>query len=588
MGLYEEYFDQSSRELPYSSEEHLTEDLLRMIDAYALAAFMLRESSEERLDMRGLVITHAEYLSALEERNLAYKEYYGNGEGQLKRREAYEQLNQIKEHIKSRWDCSGTLRDSFSLPRVLTVSSLSGLEQFGFLLALALEYDRKYERIYGYLQDNVALKQPTVGLALSLYGLGARQTAEESFEWIGPDSCLWKGCLKENSAEPSPGSGLSRVMAVRTSLLSYLRCRCWNWNNGELKAVLIPGTDTKEPVIDVFLGEFDYQDKEERKELMDLLHEAAFAARVEGVRICLKQADELEGNLKVSRSIIRFMNSTALPYEFDPPAMNKALGPCAVYVKKTYTWEDLILEDSEKKLLHDICDQVKYRRVVREEWGFGKKNPYGSGVSAIFYGAPGTGKTMAAQVLARELGLELYKVDLSQLVSKYIGETEKNLSALFDKARDTDAVLFFDEADSLFAKRSEVGNSNDRYANMETGFLLQKLEEYEGVTVLATNFVNNIDEAFKRRIKFLVRFTFPSADVRLKLWKSMLPMETPMEEPLDFEALAEKYELSGSSIKEVLTNAAFLAAGQGRGLHNQAIRSALQTHLSKFGRNLRL
>ena len=228
------------------------------------------------------------------------------------------------------------------------------------------------------------------------------------------------------------------------------------------------------------------------------------------------------------------------------------LGNLATSINAVFTWDDLVVGQEQKRQMKIICDQVRYRSIVNEDWGFRKKSPYGRGLCALFYGSPGTGKTMAVQVMANELGLDLYRIDLSQLTSKYIGETQKNISALFDKAKNINAMLFFDEADSMFAKRSEVKDSNDRYANADTAFLLQKLEDHEGITILATNYVNNIDDAFKRRIRFMINFVFPDKDVRLSLWKTILPKNARVDEALDFEFFAERFELSGSNIKEIL------------------------------------
>lgn len=172
-------------------------------------------------------------------------------------------------------------------------------------------------------------------------------------------------------------------------------------------------------------------------------------------------------------------------------------------------------------------NHIKYKNKVNGEWGFDKKLPYGKGLSVLFYGPPGTGKTMAAQVIANELGLELYKVDLSQMVSKYIGETEKNLSELFNEAQYSNAILFFDEADALFSKRTEVSDSKDKYSNVETSYLLQKIEEYEGIAILASNYLVNFDDAFKRRIKFIINFQMPGPEMRYKLWRKMFPKEAP-------------------------------------------------------------
>ncbi len=262
------------------------------------------------------------------------------------------------------------------------------------------------------------------------------------------------------------------------------------------------------------------------------------------------------------------------------------LGAYAVKINAVFTWDDLVVSDEQKRRMKMICDQVKYRSVVNEDWGFRRKSPYGRGLCALFYGSPGTGKTMAVQVMANELGLDLYRIDLSQLTSKYIGETQKNINSLFNKAKNINAMLFFDEADSMFAKRSEVKDANDRYANADTAFLLQKLEDYEGITILATNYVNNIDDAFKRRIKFMINFVFPTPDVRLMLWKKILPEDARIDEQIDFEFFAERFELSGSNIKEILTNAAYLAAAEGKGIRNCHIIEAVKLNFSKYGKIL--
>ena len=262
------------------------------------------------------------------------------------------------------------------------------------------------------------------------------------------------------------------------------------------------------------------------------------------------------------------------------------LGRYATLINAVFTWNDLVIDEDQMRQMQMICNQMKYRNVVGEEWGFHKKTPYGRGLCAMFFGSPGTGKTMAVQVMANELGLDLYRIDLSQLVSKYIGETQKNISGLFKKAKNINALLFFDEADSLFAKRSEVKDSNDRNANSETAHLLQKLEDYEGITILATNYVNNIDDAFKRRIKFMINFVFPTPEVRLKLWKKIIPQTALLEEELDFEFFAENFELSGSSVKEIITNAAYIAASEHTGLANRHIVEAVKLNYEKYGKIL--
>jgi SpoVK/Ycf46/Vps4 family AAA+-type ATPase len=237
-------------------------------------------------------------------------------------------------------------------------------------------------------------------------------------------------------------------------------------------------------------------------------------------------------------------------------------------------------------MLKTACDQVRYKHTVYNQWGFGAKLPYGRGLSLLFSGSPGTGKTMGAQVVAGELKLELYKVDLAGVVSKYIGETEKNLEDIFREAAKSQAVLFFDEADVLFNKRTEVKDALDKYSNMEAAFMLQKIEEYEGVCVLATNFLQNFDEAFKRRLKFIVEFPFPNQEYRYKLWQSVFPARTPLGGDLDYDYLARRFELSGSSIKNIAVNAAFMAAAGSKQIGMKEILQALRHELAKSGKSL--
>lgn len=262
------------------------------------------------------------------------------------------------------------------------------------------------------------------------------------------------------------------------------------------------------------------------------------------------------------------------------------LGTYATLIQTTFTWEDLVVEPMVKRQMELICGQLKYRSVVGEEWNFYAKTPYGRGVCALFYGPPGTGKTMAVQVIANELSLDLYRIDLSQMISKYIGETQKNISELFEKAKEINALLFFDEADALFSKRSEVQDANDRNANAETAHLLQKLEEYEGITILATNLKDNLDDAFKRRIKFMVDFQFPEKETRRILWKALIPREAPLESDVDLEFLADRFELSGSAIKEILLNSAYIAAAEQSPIGNRHLIEAVKMNFAKYGKLL--
>jgi ATPase family associated with various cellular activities (AAA) len=246
------------------------------------------------------------------------------------------------------------------------------------------------------------------------------------------------------------------------------------------------------------------------------------------------------------------------------------------------TWSDLVLPAQEMNLLRQIASQVSQRAKVYEEWGFSKKMNRGLGISALFAGESGTGKTMAAEVIANELRLNLYRIDLSAVVSKYIGETEKNLRRLFDAAEDGGAILFFDEADALFGKRSEVKDSHDRYANIEINYLLQRLEAYRGLAILATNMKNALDAAFTRRLRFIVNFPFPGPDERREMWRNVFPPQT-LTSGLDINRLSQ-LNLAGGNIHNVALNAAFLAAKVGRPVTMSLIFKAARAEFGKLER----
>ncbi|MDB4966627.1 MAG: hypothetical protein JWN44_2316 [Myxococcales bacterium] len=234
----------------------------------------------------------------------------------------------------------------------------------------------------------------------------------------------------------------------------------------------------------------------------------------------------------------------------------------AVRVDKTYRWEDLVISVDGYHALIEMISYAKNAERVYEEWGFGSKHAVAGGISALFSGPPGTGKTMCAGVIARELDMELFRVDLSRVVSKWIGETEKNLARVFDEAQRSNAVVLFDEADSLFAKRTEVKSSVDRYANLEVNFLLQRMETFNGITVLTTNFEDTIDSAFKRRLTFRIRFEKPDADARGALWEKMIPATAEIADDIDFAELGRRFEVSGGNIRNAAIRAAFLAASE--------------------------
>lgn len=257
-------------------------------------------------------------------------------------------------------------------------------------------------------------------------------------------------------------------------------------------------------------------------------------------------------------------------------------GSKAKRLQTGFTWEDIQLNSESEEGFRRIIAYAKNRAVVYENYGFAKKMPYGRGFSVLLYGPPGTGKTMAATVLANELKLDIYRIDLSQISSKYIGETEKNLSAIFETGKNANAILFFDEADALFTKRTEVSNSNDRYANAEIAYLLQKIEEYDGISFLATNNLNNFDAAFRRRITFIVPMNLPDAEIRLKLWETVFPKEMP-KDTIDYSVIAEKAKISGSSIKSAALQAAYRAAWEKRPVTKMDVIDAIDAEFKKNG-----
>lgn len=329
-----------------------------------------------------------------------------------------------------------------------------------------------------------------------------------------------------------------------------------------------------------------------------------------GIALCDRDLDTLANRFRLSSAQIAGAVTTAchqalwrVAAELDDLPLNHTIKPTlndlfaaardqsgnnlaelARKVNSKYRWDDIILPPDQLDQLQEICNQAKYRHIVYETWGFNRKLSIGKGLNVLFSGPPGTGKTMAAEVIANELQLELYKIDLSQVVSKYIGETEKNLNRIFTAAETANAILFFDEADALFGKRSEVRDAHDRYANIEVGYLLQKMEEYEGISILTTNLRQNLDEAFVRRLAFTVHFPSPDEASRRRIWAGIWPPEMPLSEEVDLNVLARQYKLSGGNIKNIALAAAFLAAEAGHPVTMSHVLQGTKREYQKMGK----
>ncbi len=263
---------------------------------------------------------------------------------------------------------------------------------------------------------------------------------------------------------------------------------------------------------------------------------------------------------------------------------SQKLAALAQKITPRYEWSDIVLPPGRLEQLQEICNSMRHRPRVYEDWGFARKLSLGKGLNVLFAGPSGTGKTMAAEVLAHDLGLDLYKIDLSTVVSKYIGETEKNLSRIFAEGQASNAILFFDEADSIFGKRTEVRDAHDRYANIEVSYLLQRMEEYEGMVILATNLRKNMDEAFVRRLHFTVEMPFPTEADRRHIWDGVWPAGLPRSAELDLDLMARRFEIPGGNIRNIALAAAFLAAADGGAVTMAHLIRATQREYQKMGK----
>lgn len=323
----------------------------------------------------------------------------------------------------------------------------------------------------------------------------------------------------------------------------------------------------------------------------DFLHETANKYRFTPKEIARAAAYALEkaalASAKKDEKVLpdeKLIDQCCREQTIDSLSSGSAMGDKAQLIESHFTLDDLILPEEEKQQIREACNHIKFRHIVYDKWNFDSKLSYGKGLVILFAGPPGTGKTMAATIVARELGLAAYRVDISKIMSKYIGETEKSLGEIFDCAERSNSVLFFDETDAIFGKRSEIKDSHDKYANVETSFLLQRLEMFDGVVLMSTNLLQNIDEAFMRRISYIIHFPFPDSEQRLILWKNMFPSEMPLEAEIDFDYLANQFEMSGAAIKNTVMSAAFLAATDDAAINMSHLLRAVKKQLSKQGK----
>lgn len=595
---------------------------------------------------------------------------------------------------------------------LVDVFGLSALDIFILLIALAPDVDRRYERIYGYLQDDVTLRRASVHLVMNLLGGDPEQRAAV-WERLQPGMPLREYRLIELDAAPNrPNSAaLTQILRVDLRLVAFVMgsplvdervrqavtfmpaggeshlpdnmlqalfaqfptapliamqgrhtlemhetasalCTAHNMPLLQIRGRFLVDQDVPLSLLwrlalregyllraALLISDWDLLLDDKRQLAPELW--AQLVRYPAPVFLCMRDhwepddpyrerrllrlpfpIPDFDARLYLWRSAVQgaeiaepVLRELASRYRFDRAQVRRAvqhaydlaatagsplqdsylqqgaqalsrihLGQYARHVEARATWKNLILPPEQVEILRELLDRARLAHIVQDEWGFSGGFTSATGISALFAGDSGTGKTLSAQVIAGELGLPLYKIDLSGVVSKYIGETEKNLRTIFEAAHANNAILFFDEADALFGKRSEVKDAHDRYANIEVAYLLQQIEEYEGIAILATNLRQNLDDAFTRRLDFMIDFPFPEPEYRERIWQVHFPPQAPMAADVNLHELAERYELAGGNIKNAALAAAYLAAADGGIITRTHIHNAIRREHQKMGR----
>jgi hypothetical protein len=444
--------------------------------------------------------------------------------------------------------------------RLVELASTSGLDEEGFVCALqgndeiskqtlATEVCKRLHRPLLVLNTALLPGQPRLENLCQLFAREARLRGAAVY-WAGFDILL-----KEEAPQPEPRRIVERLLKEQTSL-SFISSTVAlppalaGQNRREFRVNLgLPGYSERQRLWEGQLGPIALELDLEGLSSRFRLNTGQIVAAIATARNFAAWRGENVPTLADLEAACRHHSSQRLS------SLARKITPC-------YGWEDIVLPTDQFSMLREIYEQVKHRSLVYEKWGFDNKIALGKGLIVVFAGPSGTGKTMSAEIIAGELRMDLYKIDLSNVVSKYIGETEKNLERIFTEAGESNAILFFDEADSIFGKRSEVKDAHDRYANIETGYLLQKMEEYDGIVVLATNLRKNLDDAFVRRMHFIIEFPFPEEEDRFEIWRRVFPAQVPLAENVDLRFMARQFKIAGGNIKNIALTAAFLAAGE--------------------------